>query len=93
MNALIVHPHPEPQSFTTALRDQAVQTFQAQGHQVQVSDLYAMNLNPVASADDFVSRQNPDYLVYALEQRLGSRPARLPPTSSKNWTSCCGQIW
>ncbi|WP_191831710.1 NAD(P)H-dependent oxidoreductase [Pseudomonas fluorescens] len=71
MNVLIVHAHPEPQSFTAALRDTAVETFQAQGHQVQVSDLYAMNWNPVASADDFATRENPEYLVYALEQRLG----------------------
>ena len=71
MNVLIVHAHPEPQSFTAALRDQAVATFTAQGHQVQVRDLYAMDWNPVASAADFVTRENPDYLVYALEQRLG----------------------
>jgi NAD(P)H dehydrogenase (quinone) len=71
MNVLIVHAHPEPQSFTAALRDQAIATLQAQGHQVQVSDLYGMNWNPVASAEDFTSRENPDYLVYALEQRLG----------------------
>ncbi|NWD86831.1 NAD(P)H-dependent oxidoreductase [Pseudomonas sp. K5002] len=71
MNVLIVHAHPEPQSFTAALRDQATATLQAQGHEVQVSDLYAMHWNPVASASDFTSRENPDYLVYALEQRLG----------------------
>jgi len=71
MKVLIVHAHPEPQSFTAALRDQAVSTLQAQGHEVQVSDLYAMNWNPVASASDFTSRENPEYLVYALEQRLG----------------------
>ncbi|EKT4464722.1 NAD(P)H-dependent oxidoreductase [Pseudomonas sp. NY15356] len=71
MNVLIVHAHPEPKSFTAALRDQAVETFTAQGHQVQVSDLYAMGWNPVASAEDFGTRENPDYLVYALEQRLG----------------------
>ncbi|PNV94198.1 NAD(P)H-dependent oxidoreductase [Pseudomonas protegens] len=71
MNVLIVHAHPEPQSFTAALRDQARSTLEAQGHQVQVSDLYAMTWNPVASAADFASRDNPDYLVYALEQRLG----------------------
>lgn len=45
MNVLIVHAHPEPYSFTAALRDQAVNTLQAQGHQVQVSDLYAMDWN------------------------------------------------
>ncbi|MCS3419355.1 NAD(P)H dehydrogenase (quinone) [Pseudomonas sp. BIGb0450] len=71
MKVLIVHAHPEPQSFTAALRDQAISTLQAQGHEVQVSDLYAMNWNPVASASDFTARENPEYLVYALEQRLG----------------------
>ena len=73
MKVLIVHAHPEPQSFTAALRDQAIATLQAQGHEVQVSDLYAMHWNPVASASDFTSRENPDYLVYALEQRLGMK--------------------
>eukprot|EP01030_Chromulinospumella_sphaerica_P011795 gene11795-11590_t len=74
---LIVHAHPEPQSFTAALRDQAVATLEAQGHEVQVSDLYKMNWNPVASADDFSSRENPEYLVYALEQRLGVKSQSL----------------
>ena len=63
MKVLIVHAHPEPQSFTAALRDQAIATLQGLGHAVQVSDLYAMNWNPVASASDFSTRENPDYLV------------------------------
>ncbi|MEO6676419.1 MAG: NAD(P)H-dependent oxidoreductase [Pseudomonas sp.] len=79
MNVLILHAHPEPQSFTSALRDQAVRTLQAQGHEVRVSDLYAMNWNPVASAEDFSDRDNPDYLVYALEQRLGVKTQSLAP--------------
>lgn len=69
MNVLIVHAHNEPQSFNTALKDTAVAEFERGGHVVKVSDLYAMNWNPVASAADFGSRANPDYLVYALEQR------------------------
>lgn len=77
MKVLIVHAHPEPQSFTAALRDQAVATLEAQGHEVQVSDLYKMNWNPVASANDFSSRENPEYLVYALEQRLGVKSQSL----------------
>lgn len=77
MNVLIVHAHPEPQSFTAALRDQAVATLQGQGHQVQVSDLYAMGWNPLASAEDFNERENPDYLVYALEQRVGAKQQTL----------------
>ncbi|MCY1280666.1 Glutathione-regulated potassium-efflux system ancillary protein KefF [compost metagenome] len=79
MNVLIVHAHPEPQSFTSALRDLAVETLQGQGHQVQVSDLYAMNWNPVASAADFSERANPDYLVYALEQREGVKAGNIAP--------------
>jgi NAD(P)H dehydrogenase (quinone) len=77
MNVLIVHAHPEPKSFTAALRDQAVETLQAQGHQVRESDLYAMNWNPVASAGDFSVRENPEYLVYALEQRRNSKEQTL----------------
>ncbi|MEX6502427.1 NAD(P)H-dependent oxidoreductase [Pseudomonas zhanjiangensis] len=77
MNVLIVHAHPEPRSFTSALCDLARETLQGQGHQVQVSDLYAMHWNPVASAADFAERQDPDYLVYALEQRLGAKHGSL----------------
>ena len=69
MNVLIVHAHPETASFTTAMRDAAVETLTAEGHKVLVSDLYEMNFNPVASANDFLGRVNQDYLVYALEQR------------------------
>ena len=69
MNVLIVHAHPEPHSFSAALCATATDHLRAQGHQVRVSDLYAAGFNPVASAEDFGSRQNPDYLTYALEQR------------------------
>lgn len=69
MHVLIVHAHPEPQSFTASMRSTAVADLSAAGHTVEVSDLYAMGWNPVASAEDFGSRKNPDYLVYALEQR------------------------
>ncbi|RYY79435.1 MAG: flavodoxin family protein [Moraxellaceae bacterium] len=79
MNVLIVHAHPEPQSFTTAMKDLAVQELTNAGHQVEVSDLYALNFNPVASAADFGSRKNPDYLVYALEQRINYENQTIAP--------------
>lgn len=79
MNVLIVHAHNEPQSFNTALKDLAVSELAALGHTVQVSDLYAMNWNPVASAADFGERANPDYLVYALEQRHNHAKRSLSP--------------
>ncbi len=71
MNILVVHAHYEPRSFSAALKDAAVEALSAAGHRVQVSDLYAMGWNPVASAADFGQRKNPDYCVYALEQRHG----------------------
>ncbi len=73
MNVLLVHAHPEPKSFTAALRDLAAEVLGGQGHEVRVSDLYEMNWNPIASAADFSARENPDYLVYALEQRQGGK--------------------
>lgn len=79
MNVLIVHAHHEPQSFVTSMKNEAVAHFEAQGHTVQVSDLYAMGFNPVASAADFGSRQNPDYLTYALEQRHNWNAKTLAP--------------
>lgn len=52
MNVLIVYAHPEPKSFNGAMKDLAVQTLTAKGHQVVVSDLYAMGFNPVAGPGD-----------------------------------------
>jgi NAD(P)H dehydrogenase (quinone) len=71
MKILIVHAHYEAQSFNASMKDIAVDTLTQAGHEVQVSDLYAMNWNPVASVADFKSINNPDYCVYALEQRKG----------------------
>lgn len=79
MNVLIVHTHPEPKSFNTALRDHSVRALGGLGHAVQVSDLYAMNFNPVAGPGDFTDRADPDYLVYALEQRHGWEAKTLAP--------------
>jgi NAD(P)H dehydrogenase (quinone) len=77
--ALIVHAHPEPQSFTHAMFQQARDTLQACGIEVKVSDLHAMNWNPVASSADFPQREQPDYLVYALEQRHAAKKGALAP--------------
>ena len=71
MKVLIVHAHPEQQSFSSALYGEAKQFFQHRGDHVAVSDLYSMNFNPVASPEDFIERVNPDYFNYALEQRKG----------------------
>ncbi|KUE86325.1 NAD(P)H dehydrogenase [Cupriavidus necator] len=79
MNVLIVFAHHEPQSFNAAMKNLAVEEFEAQGHRVLVSDLYAMKWKAVADQDDFCSRANADYLVYALEQRHGYENETLAP--------------
>jgi len=68
MHVLIVHGHPEPQSFNGALTRQAVATLERSGHAVEVSDLYAMKFKAVADADDYVEREDPDYLRIDREQ-------------------------
>lgn len=79
MNVLIVFAHPEPQSFNPAMKTLAVEEFEVQGHQVKISDLYAMQWKAVADHDDFGGRANADYLVYALEQRHGYEKKTLAP--------------
>jgi NAD(P)H dehydrogenase (quinone) len=79
MNTLIIHAHHEPQSFCSAMANTAATTLRQQGHIITISDLYAMSWNPVASAADFISRDNPDYLTYALEQRKGWASQTLAP--------------
>ncbi|MES2938682.1 MAG: NAD(P)H-dependent oxidoreductase [Pseudomonadota bacterium] len=75
----IVHAHPEPRSFCTAMARQAQSLFAQQGCEVWFSDLYADGFDPVAKAGDFGARADPDYLVYALEQRHGYAHGTLAP--------------
>jgi NAD(P)H dehydrogenase (quinone) len=79
MNVLLVHAHPEPRSFCAALKDRAVATLRDDGHEVEVSDLYAIGFDPVAKAADFACRRDPDYLNYALEQRHNEALGGLAP--------------
>jgi len=79
MNVLIVHAHPEARSFNAAMMQIAAETLRAAGHVVAVSDLYAQHFNPVAGPDDFGCRRDPDYLVYALEQRHNVEQGTLAP--------------
>ena len=65
----IVHAHPEPRSFCTAMAHDARRVLTARGDNVSFSDLYALDFDPVVRASDFTRRADPDYLVYALEQR------------------------
>src|SRR3546814_18618387 len=56
MNVLLVYAHPEPRSLNGALKEFAIQRLQAAGHQVQVSDLYAMGWKAAIDAGDSLDR-------------------------------------
>ncbi len=52
MSILIIYAHPEPTSFNAAMKNIAVHTMAAHGHNVTISDLYTMGWNAVAGPDD-----------------------------------------
>lgn len=59
MNVLFVFAHPERRSLNGALLDVAIETLEAAGHTVQVSDLYALGWKAQADRADF-SGLDPD---------------------------------
>jgi len=79
MHVLIVHAHPEPTSFTGALKDRAVAALTAAGHTVEVSDLYAERFDPVAGRHDFLSVVDPDRFHYQTEQEAAARAGTFAP--------------
>ncbi|MEV7414725.1 NAD(P)H-dependent oxidoreductase [Streptomyces sp. NPDC089919] len=78
MKTLIVHAHPEPNSLNGSLTDLAVATLTGAGHQVQVSDLYAMDWKAVVDAADYgAAASNP--LRVALDSGRAFRTGTLTP--------------
>lgn len=68
MQIFLVHVHPEPRSFNSALTRTTVEALSAIGHAVVVSDLHAMNFNPVSDRRNFTTVKNPDYYVQTDEE-------------------------
>ncbi|HSW78790.1 MAG TPA: NAD(P)H-dependent oxidoreductase [Candidatus Babeliales bacterium] len=68
MNILIVYAHHEPSSFTTAMKNVALQTLEAANHSVVVSDLYAQGFSAVAQKWDFVTISG-GHFNYMTEQK------------------------
>jgi NAD(P)H dehydrogenase (quinone) len=55
MKVFIVHAHHEPASFNGALTVAGCEALRSTGHEVQVSDLYGMNFDPVSDRRNFRS--------------------------------------
>jgi NAD(P)H dehydrogenase (quinone) len=58
MRVFIVHAHPEPMSFNGALTRAAEEALTDAGHEVVLSDLYAMGFNPVSDRRNFTTVAN-----------------------------------
>ncbi|MFF5992728.1 NAD(P)H-dependent oxidoreductase [Prauserella flavalba] len=69
MNVLWVVAHPDQRSLTVALKDEGVRGLTGLGHEVSVSDLYAMKWDPVVGAGDFGDDTGERLLVGEAAQR------------------------
>jgi len=69
MKALFVHCHPEVKSFNRALTDAGMSQLKSQGHDVELSDLYSQQFDPVEKASHYVNRINSSSFEPLAEQR------------------------
>jgi NAD(P)H dehydrogenase (quinone) len=79
MKILYVYAHPEPKSFNAALKDTALAALKEKGNEVRLSDLYAMNFNPVLNAEDFTERKKPDVFKPFFEAIQASKNGAFAP--------------
>ncbi|WP_419698838.1 NAD(P)H-dependent oxidoreductase [Mucilaginibacter sp. NFX135] len=73
MKVLIVYAHPEPQSMNGTMLSSAVNTLTNAGHEVKVSDLYAMRFNPVSDRTNFTTVNNPSFFKQQTEEVYASQ--------------------
>lgn len=70
MNILLVYAHPEAQSLNGSLKTFAVKHLADAGHQVQVSDLYAMKWKAVLDGNDRTDRDSNSRFNPATDSRI-----------------------
>ena len=81
-NVLIVHAHPEPNSFCSALKNTAVEVLQRTGARVELSDLYQMEFKAVADRKDFNHSIDDGFFKYQAEQKMAT--SQVPPTFAED---------
>lgn len=72
MRVFIVHAHHEPTSFNHAMTSEAVAALTEAGHEVMVSDLYAMGFDPVSDRRNFVTVADSEKLNQQSEEAYAS---------------------
>jgi NAD(P)H dehydrogenase (quinone) len=83
VNVLVVYAHPEPHSFNGAMKDLAVSLLSAQGHEVVVSDLYAMAFDARAGCSDFLSNYDEPLRLQASQLRASVTNGFSPAITSE----------
>ena len=68
MKILLIYAHPEPGSFNGAMFNKTRETLLQAGHELRVSDLYAMKFDPVSGKDNFTTLENPAFFKQQLEE-------------------------
>ena len=76
MRCLVIHAHPDPDSYSTAIRERAVAALSAAGHAVEVIDLYREGYDPCLSEQehvdyDSVGLDHPDPVVAGHIEQVG----------------------
>ncbi len=78
MRTHIVHAHPEPASYNSALTRTAESTLRQRGDTVTVSDLYGAGFDPVERAEHYANRAGTEPFAPLAEQRHASTTGALP---------------
>jgi NAD(P)H dehydrogenase (quinone) len=73
MKILYVYAHPEPLSLSGQMKNRALEVFAAEGHDVVLSDLHAMNFEAVHGRRDFESVRDGEVFRYGSEQSHATR--------------------
>ena len=73
MRFFIVHAHHEPKSFNGALTEAARDALLANGHEVRISYLYAMDFDPISDRRNFKGVGDADYLKQQAEESFATQ--------------------
>ncbi|EIE23280.1 flavo protein [Coccomyxa subellipsoidea C-169] len=79
MKVFVVLAHPEPQSLNASLARYAVEVLEGAGHEVKVSDLYAMNWKAVVDVNDFLECNQEERLNIGSESLRCMKNGTLTP--------------
>lgn len=96
MKIFLLLAHPEPRSFNGALYQTAQEVLRRAGHEVETSDLYAMQFNPVSGRHNFTTIKNPEYFKPQIEEMHATEMGGFAPdleTEMRKLEACDLMIW